>query len=208
MKEESDRQEGVSWGHEEAVPSSARNLSVWRELVETILPALCIALTIYLFLGRTITVKGQSMEPNLHGKQRLIVDLVSYRFRSPQRGEIIVFGVPESVSEIPLIKRIVGIPGDTVETRQGAAYLNNQRLDEPYLAEMTLGRMTPRLVPEGHVFVLGDNRNHANDSRYFGMVPYDHIIGRAWISYWPIEDVGLLKLPLATFSELSTTPAR
>ena len=102
----------------------------------------------------------------------------------------------------------MGIPGDTVETKQGAAYLNGHRLDEPYLAAMTLGRMTPRLVPEGHVFVLGDNRNHANDSRYFGMVPYDHIIGRAWISYWPIEDVGLLKLPLTTFSELSTTPAR
>ena len=201
MIEEFDRQE-------KSDASGAQNINVWREIVETILPALCIALMIYLFLGRTITVKGQSMEPNLHGQQRLIIDLVSHRFRPPQRGEIIVFDVPESVSEIPLIKRIMGIPGDTVETKQGAAYLNGQRLNEPYLAEMTLGRMTPRLVPEGHVFVLGDNRNHANDSRYFGMVPYDHIIGRAWVSYWPIEDVGLLKLPLATFSELSTSQTR
>ena len=208
MREESSGQEGISKNQEKSVPSDAPGLNVWRELVETILPALCIALMIYLFLGRAITVKGQSMEPNLHGQQRLIIDLVSYRFRPPQRGEIIIFDVPESVSEIPLIKRIMGIPGDTVETKQGAAYLNGQRLDEPYLAEMTMGRMIPRLVPEGHVFVLGDNRNHANDSRYFGMVPYDHIIGRAWISYWPIEDVGLLRLPLATFSNLSTSPAR
>jgi len=208
VNEESDRLEGISPGQEEANSSGKRDLNVWQELVETILPAVSIALVVYFFLARTITVQGQSMEPNLHGQQRLIVDLVSYRFRPPERGEIIVFDVPESVSEIPLIKRVVGIPGDTVETKQGAAYLNGQRLDEPYLKEMTLGRMTPRLVPEGHVFVLGDNRNHANDSRYFGMVPYDDIIGRAWISYWPPEDVGLLKLPLATFSELSTSLAR
>lgn len=182
-----------------------QNLNVWREILETILPALCIAWAVYLFLARTITVQGQSMEPNLHEQQRVIVDLVSYRFRSPERGEIIVFDVPESVSKIPLIKRVVGIPGDTIETKEGAAYLNGQRLDEPYLRETTLGRMPPRVVPEGHVFVLGDNRNRANDSRRLGMVPYEDIVGRAWISYWPPEDVGLVKLPLATFSELPSS---
>ncbi len=218
MREGSDRSDGGSplgqetelrtAGGEGVASDGRRDLSMWQELVETILPALSIALVIYFFLGRTITVQGQSMEPNLHGQQRLIVDLVSYRFRPPERGEIIVFDVSESVSDIPLIKRLIGVPGDTIEVRGGAVYLNGQRLDEPYLSEMTRGQMSPRTVPEGHVFVLGDNRNRANDSRRFGTVPYGDIVGRAWMSYWPPEDIGLLQLPLATFSEFSTSPAR
>jgi len=180
------------------------NRTVWREIVETVLSTLSITLVIYLFLARTITVLGQSMEPNLHEQQRLVIDLVSYRLRAPQRGEIVVFNVPARVSDIPLIKRVVGIPGDTVEVKSGAVYVNGHRLDEAYLAEQTLGRMALRTVPQRHVFVLGDNRNNANDSRAFGMVPFEGIVGRAWISYWPPEDVGLLKLPLATFSGLSS----
>ena len=180
----------------------------WRELVDTVLPAVAIALVIHLFLARTYGVHGQSMEPNLHDHQRLIVDLVSYRLRPPERGEIVVFDVPEQISDIPLIKRVVGIPGDTVEVKGGAAYVNGRRLDEPYLAEQTLGQMALGTVPEGHVFVLGDNRNNANDSRAFGMVPFEDIVGRAWIRYWPPADIGVLELPLATFSGFSESTVR
>ena len=172
----------------------------WRELIDTVLPAVAIALVIHLFLARTYGVHGQSMVPNLHDHQRLIVDLVSYHLRPPDRGEIVVFDVPEQISDIPLIKRVVGIPGDTVEVKGGAVYVNGRRLDEPYLSEQTLGQMALRTVPEGHVFVLGDNRNYANDSRAFGVVPFEDIVGRAWIRYWPPADIGVLELPLATFS--------
>jgi signal peptidase I len=194
------RQTTASIDQEEQSFSAQPTRSFWRELVDTVFPAIAIALIIYLFLARTYGVQGQSMEPNLHDHQRLIVDLVSYRLRIPHRGEIVVFDVPEPISDIPLIKRVVGIPGDTVEVKGGAVYVNGRRLDEPYLAEQTLGQMALRTVPEGHAFVLGDNRNYANDSRAFGMVPLEDIVGRAWIRYWPPADVGVLELPLATFS--------
>jgi signal peptidase I len=194
-------QENQNRAVEEAQLSGSAQPSLWREIAETVLPAAAIALVIYLFLGRTYSVDGQSMEPNLHNRQRLIVDLVSYRFRIPKRGEIIVFDTPNHASTTPLIKRVVAIAGDTIEIQEGGVYINGGRLDEPYLMEPTLGIFPLTLIPEEHVFVLGDNRNNANDSRAFGAVPLGNILGRAWVRYWPPADVGLLKVPLA-FSTL------
>jgi signal peptidase I len=166
--------------------------SWWREFLGTLLPALAIVLAVNLFLAQPRTVHGQSMEPNLHEAERVIVDLVSFRFRPPRHGEIIVLDVPEADSD-PLIKRVIGLPGETVEIRQGAVYLNGRKLDEPYLQQITPGDMGPQIVPEGHVFVLGDNRGNSNDSRYFGVVSFEAILGRAWVSYWPPREVGLVK---------------
>jgi signal peptidase I len=170
-----------------------RTPSWWQELVETFLPAVAIVLAINLFLAQPRTVHGQSMEPNLHENQRVIVDLVSYRLRSPQRGEIIVLNVPQRQSGDPLIKRVIGLPGDTIEIKGGAVLVNGVMLEEPYLNQATLGNMPAQIVPEAHVFVLGDNRGSSNDSRYFGMVSYEDIIGRAWLRYWPPAEVGLFK---------------
>ena len=164
----------------------------WRELLETILPAVMIVLAINLFLAQPRTVHGQSMEPNLHENQRVIVDLITYHFRPPQRQEIIILNLPERHTD-PLIKRVIGLPGDTVEVKQGAVYVNGIQLSEPYLAQVTSGSMAPQLVPEGHVFVLGDNRGASNDSRYFGMVPYENILGRAWLRYWPPGEISLFR---------------
>jgi signal peptidase I len=162
----------------------------WREIVETILPAVLIVLAINLFLAQPRTVHGQSMEPNLHENQRVIVDLVTYHFRPPQRQEIIVLNLPDRHTD-PLIKRVIGLPGDTIEIKQGAVYVNGNKLNEPYLSQGTSGTLAPQLVPEGHVFVLGDNRGASNDSRYFGMVPYENILGRAWLRYWPPDKIAL-----------------
>jgi signal peptidase I len=164
----------------------------WRELLDTILPALAIVLVINLFLAQPRTVHGQSMEPNLHENERVILDLLSYRFREPRRGEIIVIELPERHTD-PLIKRVIGLPGETVEIKGGSVYIDGQPLVEPYLNQSTLGNMAPQIVPEEHVFVLGDNRGASNDSRYFGMVPYSHIIGRAWLRYWPPSEIGLVR---------------
>ncbi len=160
------------------------------EVIKTFLPAIAIVLAVNVFLAQPRTVHGQSMEPNLHENQRVIVDLISLRFREPRREEIIILDLPER-NAVPLIKRVVGLPGDTVEIKDGAVYLNGEELIEPYLNQDTRGDMPARIVPEGNVFVLGDNRARSNDSRYFGMVPFENIQGRAWLCYWPPSDAGL-----------------
>jgi signal peptidase I len=163
-----------------------------REVLETVLPAILIALLINVFIGQATRVEGQSMEPNLHTDQRLVVEKVSYRFHGPQRFDVVVLKMPSQGDEL-LIKRVVGLPGETVEIHDGHVYIDGQRLDEPFLEEATRpGRHGTVVVPPLHVYVLGDNRNHSNDSRSFGPVPIENLVGRAWISYWPLENLGVV----------------
>jgi signal peptidase I len=172
---------------------SARGWVRWlREAVETILPAILIAILINLFLAQPTRVHGQSMEPNLHTNQRLVVEKISYRLHGPRQGDVVVFSMPQQSEEL-LIKRVIGLPGETVEIRGGQVYINGTPLDEPYLNQETRGRFGPVVVPPLHVFVLGDNRNFSNDSRAFDAVPIKNILGRAWFSYWPVENLGMLK---------------
>jgi len=167
-------------------------LRTLREVLETILPALLIALLINVFVGQATRVEGQSMEPNLHTDQRLVVEKMSYRFRGPQRFDIVVLRLPNQGEDL-LIKRVVGLPGETVEIRGGQVYISGEPLYEPFIDEDTSpGRIESVTVPPLHVYVMGDNRNHSNDSRSFGPVPIDDIVGRAWLSYWPPEEVGLV----------------
>lgn len=168
-----------------------RVISWLRELLETVLPAILIALFIHLFLAQATRVYGQSMEPNLHTEQRLVVEKLSYRFHGPRRGDIVVLRLPEHSSDL-LIKRVIALPGEKVEIHDGQVYVDGKPLLEPYLKQTTLGNYAARIVPPLHVFVLGDNRNASNDSRAFGPVPLRNIIGRAWFSYWPLEDIGFV----------------
>ena len=165
-----------------------------RELLESVVPALVIVLVVNVFLAQATRVEGQSMEPNLHNNERLIIEKISYRFVDPGRGDIVVLRRPNRSSE-PLIKRVVGLPGDTVEIKNARVYINGAALEEPYLNQRTRGDMAPRIVPEENVFVLGDNRRASNDSRAFGMVSYDDIVGRALLRYWPPSEAGLMTLP-------------
>jgi signal peptidase I len=175
-------------------PSGSRQVVRFlREVLETVLPALLIALLINVFVGQATRVEGQSMEPNLHSEQRLVVEKLSYRFHGPQRFDIVVLKVPSQGEEL-LIKRVVGLPGETVEIKDGGVYINGERLDEPFTDELTqAGRHGQVTVPPLHVFVLGDNRDRSNDSRSFGPVPIENVIGRAWLSYWPLEDAGFVR---------------
>jgi len=159
-----------------------------RELLEAVLPALIIVLVVNVFLAQATRVEGQSMDPNLHDNQRLIIEKITYRFRPPTRGEIVVLRRPQPD---PLIKRVVGLPGETVAIHDYQVYIDGKPLDEPYLTEITGGSMAPQIVPEDHVFVLGDNRDSSNDSRAFGMIPLEDIVGRAWVRYWPPGEIGL-----------------
>jgi signal peptidase I len=170
-----------------------RLLRFFREVLETVLPAILIALLINVFVGQATRVEGQSMEPNLHTDQRLVVEKVSYRFHGPQRYDIVVLKLPSQGDDL-LIKRVIGLPGETVEIRDGQVYINGELLDEAFLeAETQPGRSGQVTVPPLHVYVLGDNRNHSNDSRSFGPVAIENIVGRAWLSYWPPESVGVIR---------------
>jgi len=171
-------------------PVNQGTVNSWvRELLEAVLPALVIVLVINVFLAQATRVEGQSMDPSLHNNQRIIIEKLSYRFRPPARGEIVVLRRPQPD---PLIKRVVGLPGETVAIHDNQVYVDREPLDEPYLRELTSGVMPPEVVPEGHVFVLGDNRDSSNDSRAFGMVPFEDIVGRAWVRYWPPREIGLV----------------
>jgi signal peptidase I len=162
------------------------------ELGETVLPAIVIAVLINLFLAQATRVYGSSMEPNLHTDQRLVVEKVSYRLHEPRRGDVVVLRLPERGPEL-LIKRVIALPGETIEIRDGQVLIDGTALSEPYLTQETRGQYGPVVVPPGHVFVMGDNRGASNDSRVFGAVEQSRIVGRAWVSYWPPGDVGFVE---------------
>ena len=130
------------------------------------------------------------MEPSFHDGEYLVVDKLTYRFTSPDRGDVVVLYNPEIPSQL-LIKRIVGMPGETVEIRGGEIYINGDKLEEtpefagiPYHDSLTK-------VPEGEYFVVGDNRTATSGSHIFGPVPRKNIVGKTWLSYWPLHDWGL-----------------
>jgi signal peptidase I len=164
---------------------------VVREIGETVIPAVIIALFINLFLAQATQVLGQSMEPTLHSSQRVVIEKVSYVLHGPRRGDIVVID-SENQSEM-LIKRVVGLPGEMIEVRNGQVFIDGELLEEPWTVRQGGGRFGPQTVPPLHVFVLGDNRGASNDSRNFGPVLIDDIVGQAWISYWPPGDVGFVE---------------
>lgn len=171
------------------IPSAGRFLlRAIGELVETVLPALLIALLINLFLAQATVVEGQSMEPTLHNHERVIVEKISYRLHPPRRGDVIVLQSPNG--DGLLIKRVVGLPGEEVSVEDGQVIIDGQPLEEPWSVQVGGADFPPTTIPPDHVFVLGDNRPHSNDSRTFGPVSIDRIVGRAWLIYWPLDEIG------------------
>lgn len=181
--------------------------AIIKEIAETIFLALILVFLIQLVI-RNFRVDGQSMEPNLHHGQYLMVDKVSYRLpfnlRSPQYGDVIVF-VPPSQPDKDFIKRIIGLPGDTVEMTKGAVFVNGQPLANAYQARLDMSSMPALIVPEDEVFVMGDNRPNSNDSRNWGTLKLEKIVGRAWISYWPPKTWGLIPNDAPTTSSTLAT---
>jgi len=158
----------------------------------------------YLFIMQPHQVNGQSMEPTYHDGEYLMTDKVSYKFGVPKRGDIVVFkappnaGCPEGTG-CDYIKRVIGLPGDTVEVKDNHLYLNDELLVEPYLSDTLMtkaGEFTsngPIIVPPGSYFVSGDNRPHSSDSRVWGPVPLDLIVGKVFFRYWPLSRMGIIR---------------
>ena len=162
-----------------------------RDILETAL------LTLVIFLGvrlgvQNFRVEGQSMEPSLHSNQYLLVSKVSYMVGQPQRGDIVVFRLPQDPRR-DLIKRVVGLPGEDVEVRSGAVFINGRQLEESYIHDRPRYSFNKRRVPDNEYFVLGDNRNNSYDSHVWEWLPKDYLIGRAWVSYWPVQTWSVLQ---------------
>jgi len=171
----------INWG---AVKSALR------EVIETIVLTVVIFLLIQTVV-RNFRVVGTSMEPNLHDGQYLIVDKISYRLGEIKRGDVIVFEPPNRPGE-DYVKRVIGLPGELVEIRHGQVFINNEPLDEPYVVRPGSYSMSPRRVGPNELFVLGDNRNSSSDSHNWGMLSQDKVVGKAWISYWPPSQWGVI----------------
>ena len=184
------------------------------EIVETLVLTLVIFWVIQSFVAQPYRVQQESMEQTLEPDQYVLVDKLTPRFDTYKRGDIVVFDPPDSwiITSVrqPYIKRVIGVGGDKIEFRDGAVYLNDVKLDEPYVFQED-GQTQPTepmsgpslvVVPEGELFLMGDHRADSADSREGGTVPVSAIIGRAFLRYWPVDTFKILPTP--SHPELAT----
>jgi signal peptidase I len=178
---------------------SSSEKSLWRSLRENgllLLIALIFALLIRTFVAEPRFIPSDSMVPTLEKGDRLVVEKLSYHFQEPQAGDIVVFSPPDLLqaqgyaADQAFIKRVIATGGDTVAVQNGKVYRNNHPLEEDYIFESPR-YVLPRLkVPEGYLFVMGDNRNNSNDSHIWGFLPKDHLIGHAIFRFFPFDRLG------------------
>ena len=168
------------------------------EVVESALMAIALVfLFIRPFVVQAFFIPSPSMYPTLREGDHILVNKFVYRFREPRVGEIIVFKAPPDASddntERDFIKRLVGVPGDTVEVKEGALFRNGRRMDEPYLEEKEITYSMPAMkIPDDRLFVLGDNRNDSRDSHWWGTLERKRVIGKAMVRFWPLNRWGKL----------------
>ena len=179
-------------------PATGASASSWlrselRGWARDLLLALGLAMVIIVFFYQPVKVEGTSMAPLLSDQERIFINKFVYRFEPIERGDIVVFWYPLDHSK-SFIKRVVGLPGETVEIRQGRVYVNGRRLEEPYVPPQVSDASTygPVHVPPDEYFLMGDHRNSSNDSRVFGPVPSRYIYGKAVFVYWPIDRFGTI----------------
>ena len=162
--------------------------AIVRELALTLIPALVLVLFINVFVAEAALVEeGPSMQPNLYRGDRVMTEKVSYRFAAPRRGDVVIVRRP--LPEKSLIKRVVGLPGEVVEVRQGHVWIDGEAIEEPWVTYFGGPDYGPARVPEDHVFVLGDTRPNSRDSRAIGPVALSDLRGHAVFVYWPLQHV-------------------
>jgi signal peptidase I len=182
--------------HIKSPDSETPSENPWVEGVKVVGLSLFLAFGIRTFVAEARYIPSGSMEPTLQINDRLVIDKLSYDFREPQHGDIVVFNPTETLEQEnyrdAFIKRIIGLPGDAVEVRNGQVYVNDQLINEDYIAAPPDYVWGPVVVPHDSYLVLGDNRNESYDSHYWGFVPRDRIIGQATFRFWPPARLGRL----------------
>lgn len=166
---------------------------ILRELTETIV----LSLIIFLLMRQVVQnyrIESHSMEPNFIEGQFILVNKLAYTLGEPSRGDVLVFHNPGN-NEEDYIKRLIALPGDTIEIKEQKVYINDQLLDEPFITNTILpGRVhPPEIIQPGNVFVMGDNRPNSQDSRAFGQLSQELVVGKAWLRVWPFDVWGLIQ---------------
>jgi signal peptidase I len=168
-----------------------RTIYEWAALI---LIAWLLSFAIRTFLFDTRLVPTGSMLPTIQLNDRVIFDKLFYKFNTLERGDIVMFDPPEiSGEKDDLVKRIIGLPGETLEVREGKVWINGEAIDEPYLREKPNYFFGPVEIPEDSYFVMGDNRNNSKDSHVWGFLPKENILGRVLVRYWPLDQFGTVK---------------
>lgn len=186
----------------DSIPAWRKFWQAQKDNILTLAIALILALLIRGYVAESRYIPSVSMEPTLTPGDRIVVEKLSYRFRSPVSGDIVVFHTPlplQAVGYAPeqaFIKRVIGVAGQTVAVQDGLVYLDGRPLTEQYIAESPQYELEPVTVPEGMLFVMGDNRNNSNDSHMWGFLPLSNLIGRANLLFWPLEHLNWLRSPL------------
>lgn len=178
----------------DAAAPTTSNEHPFLEIVRFALIAILIVVPIRLFIAQPFIVSGASMDDTFSDGEYLIVDQLTYQFESPKRGEVIIFRYPGDPSKF-FIKRVIGVPGDTITidgdsvTIQNETYPTGQRLQEPYIAQMSDSANIIEQLGDGEYFVMGDNRDHSSDSRAWGILTEDRILGRAFVRLFPLTEI-------------------
>ena len=187
-------------GNESSKPQSESRWGTLAENLKLVVIALLIAAIVRVFIAEPRYIPSPSMVPTLAVGDRLLVDKLSYRLHPPHRGDIVVFEPPPQLQDYgytvrqAFIKRVIGLPGQTIAVDQGIVFVDGQPLKEQYILERPQYQMPPVQVPAGSFFVMGDNRNDSNDSHVWGFLPAQNIIGKAAFRFWPLPRAGGLKI--------------
>jgi len=191
---------GLSIAEKNADPPDSRLRTVGEVMESFIIAIVIVFLVIRPFMVQAFYIPSRSMTPTLRENDRILVNKVSYRLREPGRHEVVVFRAPPEAcegepdgEEKDFIKRVIGLPGDTVEIYGGVIYVNGIPEKEPYILEPPYYDLPPRVIPEGKLFVLGDNRNHSNDSHRWGELDRSRVIGQAVMIFWPPSRAGFIR---------------
>jgi signal peptidase I len=200
-------QPGTAPAGAQAAQAQPSTWTMVRELIETVV----LSLIIFLLIRQVVQnyrIENHSMEPNFYEGQFVLVNKLAYRLGQPARGDVVVFHNPRNTNE-DYIKRIVGLPGDTVEVHDAAVYINGEQLTEdfPHNYIPPGEYMPPVTVGDGQLFVMGDNRPNSSDSRVFGPISQDLVVGKAWLRIWPLNKFGIVEHEDLNLPGPATAPA-
>ncbi len=162
-----------------------------RDWFKDFLRALVFFLVLQTYVVQGFVIEGACMEPELHSREKIIVNKMIYRLQEPTAGEVVVFSYPLE-HEKDFIKRVVGVPGDIIEVKEGYLFRNGKKMNEPFVKEYVFGTYGPQKIPVGKLCVMGDNRNNSHDSRSWGLLDRSMVKGRAEIKFWPLDEFAVI----------------